>query len=105
MVGSSQLEPLLEMADWLIRLRMVNECFVLSSTDLAAMFAEDWPADYNRLKAELPAWTLFYVVAGYEYFPEERVSVTYLDEITTVTMRLGLAPGGVGRQASPLATS
>ena len=29
--------PLLEMADWLIRLRMVTECFVLSATDLAAM--------------------------------------------------------------------
>ena len=39
-VGSAQLDPLLEMADWLIRLRMVNECFVLSSTDLAAMFAQ-----------------------------------------------------------------
>ena len=93
MVGSSRLEPLLEMAAWLIRLRTVNECFVLSSTDLAALFAEEWPADYSRLKVELPAWILFYVVAGYEFFPEERVA-TYLDEITTITMRLGLAPGG-----------
>lgn len=92
-VGASRLEPLLEMAGWLIRLRTVNECFVLSSTDLAALFAEEWPADYGRLKAELPAWILFYVVAGYEFFPEERVA-TYLDEIGTVTMRLGLAPGG-----------
>ena len=92
-VGSSQLEPLLEMAGWLIRLRTVNECFVLSSTDLAALFAEEWPADYSRLKAELPAWILFYVVAGYEFFPEERVG-TYLDEITTITMRLGVAPAG-----------
>ena len=78
-VGSAQLDPLLEMADWLIRLRMVNECFVLSNTDLAAMFATDWPADFKRLKAELPAWTLFYMVAGYEYFPEERVSVNVKD--------------------------
>jgi FAD/FMN-containing dehydrogenase len=92
-VGSSRLEPLLEMAGWLIRLRTVNECFVLSSTDLAALFAEEWPADYSRLKADLPAWILFYVVAGYEFFPEERVG-TYLDEITTITMRLGVAPAG-----------
>jgi FAD/FMN-containing dehydrogenase len=92
-VGSSRLEPLLEMAGWLIRLRAVNECFVLSSTDLAALFAEDWPADYSRLKADLPAWILFYVVAGYEFFPEERVA-TYLDEITAITMRLGLSPAG-----------
>ena len=76
-VGSSRLEPLLDMAAWLIRLRMVNECFVLSNTDLAAMFAEEWPADYTQLKADLPPWILFYTVAGYEYYPEERVS-TYL---------------------------
>lgn len=91
-VGSSRLEPLLEMAGWLVRLRTVNECFVLSSADLAALFAEDRHADYSQLRADLPAWVLFYVVAGYEFFPEERVS-TYLDEITAITMRLGLAPG------------
>ena len=88
-IASAQLDPLLEMADWLIRLRLVNECFVLSNADLAAMFATDWPADYNRLKAELPAWTLFYVVAGYDYFPEERVSVN-TKEISTVAMRVGV---------------
>ena len=70
---------------------MVNECFVLSSTDLAAMFAEQWPADFQRLKADLPAWTLFYTVAGYEYYPEERVSVNIKD-ITALTQRLGLEP-------------
>jgi FAD/FMN-containing dehydrogenase len=90
-VGSAQLASLLEMADWLIRLRMVNECFILSGTDLAAMFAADWPADFGRLKAELPAWTLFYSVAGYEYYPEERVSVNIKD-ITALTQRLGLEP-------------
>jgi hypothetical protein len=68
---------------------LVNECFVLSSAALAAMFAQDWPGDYTRLKAELPAWTLFYVVAGYDYFPEERVSVN-VKEISTVAMRVGV---------------
>jgi FAD/FMN-containing dehydrogenase len=88
-VGSPQLDPLLEMADWLIRLRMVTECFVLSSTALAAMFAEQWPADFERLKADLPPWTLFYTVAGYEYYPEERVSVN-VNDITALALRLGL---------------
>jgi len=68
-IGSAELDPLLEMADWLVAcvgqrvLRAVER-------DLAAMFAQNWPADYTRLKAELPAWTLFYVVAGYDYFPK-----------------------------------
>ncbi len=88
-VGSSRVEPLLEMADWLIRLRMVNECFVLSGTNLAAMFAEQWPADFLRLKAGLPLWTLFYTVAGYEYYPEERVSVNVKD-IASLNQRMGL---------------
>jgi FAD/FMN-containing dehydrogenase len=91
LVGSSKIEPLLDMVVWLNRLRMVNECFVLSSTDLAAMFAEEWPADHARLKAELPPWTLFYTVAGYEYYPEERVRA-YVDDITALCMRLSLQP-------------
>ena len=89
--GSSDLEPLMEMAAWLIRLRMANECFVLSSADLASIFAEEWPKDYKRLRAELPAWTLFYVVAGYDYFPEERVS-SHLSDIADLAKRLGMDP-------------
>jgi FAD/FMN-containing dehydrogenase len=34
-------------------------------------------------------WTLFYTVAGYEYFPEERVS-SYIKDITGITQRLGV---------------
>jgi FAD/FMN-containing dehydrogenase len=97
-VGSSKLDALLELAYWLIRLRSVNECFILNSTKLAAIFAKKWPDDYVRLKAALPAWTLFYTVAGYEYFPEERVS-SQMKEITEITQRLGVlalkASGGV----------
>ncbi len=88
-VGSAQLDPLLELADWLVRLRMVNECFVLSNANLASMFAQEWSADYPRLRASLPPWTLFYTVAGYEYYPEERVA-TYIKDITALTQRLGL---------------
>jgi len=90
-VGSSNLDKLLEMAYWLIRLRSVNECFILNSTNLAAIFAKVWPGDYEPLKAALPAWTLFYVVAGYEYFPEERVS-SQIKEISEISQRLGVQP-------------
>jgi FAD/FMN-containing dehydrogenase len=97
-IGSSNLAPLLEMAYWLIRLRSVNECFVLNNTNLAAIFARKWPDDYPKLKATLPTWTLFYTVAGYEYFPEERVS-SQIEDITEITQRLGVqavkAVGGV----------
>ena len=89
MVGSDKIDKLLDMASWLIRLRMVNECFILNNINLAAIFARKWPGDYQNIKAGLPAWTLFYVVAGYESFPEERVS-SHIKNITDITQRLGM---------------
>jgi FAD/FMN-containing dehydrogenase len=91
LVGSAQLAPLLDMAAWLIRLRIANECFILSAADLAALVSLDGEAGYAQLAADLPAYTLFYVVAGYDYFPEQRVK-TYLTDITTLAMRLGVEP-------------
>jgi hypothetical protein len=97
-VGSSNLDTLLELTSWLIRLRMVNECFILNNTNLAAIFTKKWPKDYQNLKDALPTWTLFYTVAGYEFFPEERVS-SHIKGITDITQRLGVeavkAAGGV----------
>jgi FAD/FMN-containing dehydrogenase len=88
-VGSPNLDTLLELTHWLIRLRIVNECFILNNTNLATIFAKRWPGDYQDLKNALPPWTLFYVLAGYEYFPEERIS-SHIKEITDITQRLGV---------------
>ncbi len=97
-VGSTNFNTLLDLASWLIRLRMVNECFILNNTNLAAIFAKKWPKDYQSLKDALPAWILFYTVAGYEYLPEERVS-SHIKGITDITQRLGVeavkASGGI----------
>ncbi len=97
-VGSSDLDTLLDMTSWLIRLRMVNECFILNSTNLAAIFAKRWPKDYQAIKDALPTWILFYNLAGYEYYPEERIS-SYITDINEITQRLGVeavkAVGGV----------
>ena len=40
LIGSSNLDKILEMIHWLIRLRLVNECFVLNNTNMAAIMAE-----------------------------------------------------------------
>ncbi len=88
-VGSPKIDELLEFASWLIRLRMVNECFLLNNANLAAIFAKNWPADYQSLRSQLPAWTLFFVLAGYEYRPEERVSA-YRKDLVDLTQRSGL---------------
>ena len=88
-VGSANLDTLLDLTSWLIRLRMVNECFILNNTNLASIFAKKWPADYQKLKDSLPQWTLFFTVAGYEYLPEERVSA-YVKDLKDITQRLGV---------------
>jgi len=93
-VGSSNLNTLIEMASWLVRLRMVTECFIFNNTDMATIFAGNG-AD---IKGNLPAYTLFYVVPGYDVFPEERVS-SHIKNITEITKRLGVeakkAIGGI----------
>jgi hypothetical protein len=78
-VGSSQLSSIMEMVHWLIRLRIPNECFILNKMELAAMMAKKWPDEYKEIKESLPAWILFYNLAGYNYFPEERVKVHETD--------------------------
>lgn len=90
-VGAADLEQLLEMAYWLIRQRMVTECFILNNTNLAAMFGNGANGDARRGRADLPAWTLFYTVAGYEYFPEQRVAA-HVEDITRIAQRLCLEP-------------
>jgi FAD/FMN-containing dehydrogenase len=88
-VSAPKLETLIEMAALMIRLRMVNECFILNNADLATIFAKKFPKDYLNYKASLPAWTLFYVVAGYNVLPEERVS-SHVKNISEITQRLGI---------------
>jgi FAD/FMN-containing dehydrogenase len=98
MVGSSHLGRLFELAQLLVIRRLANECFILNNTDLAAIMAKKWPGDYQKLKDTLPAWVLFYNLAGYEYFPEDRVSYQ-IKNISDMTQRIGLvstkAIGGV----------
>jgi hypothetical protein len=91
LVGSSQLSSIMEMVHWLIRLRIPNECFVLDRMNLAAMMAKKWTHDYQEIKDSLPDWILFYNLAGYEYFPEERVSVHEKD-VREIAQGVNLEP-------------
>jgi len=97
LVGSSQIDKVFEMVHWIIRLRLVNECFVLNNTSLAAIMAKKWPADYKAIKDSLPPYILFFNIAGYDYLPEERVS-THVNDMKGVAQRTGLEPSGaIGR--------
>jgi FAD/FMN-containing dehydrogenase len=98
LAGSAQIDRIMEMVHWLIRLRLVNECLVLNNDNLAAIMAKNLPDDYREIKRSLPAWVLFFTIAGYEYLPEERVSGQVVD-MMELAQRTGLQPvqalGGV----------
>jgi FAD/FMN-containing dehydrogenase len=91
LVGSSTLENISQFIHWLIRLRLSNECLVLNKANLAAILAKNWPGGYVALKNTLPNWILFFCIAGYEYFPEERVAYQ-TDEMKDIARRLGVEP-------------
>lgn len=91
LVGSAQLDRIMEMVHWLIRLRIPNECLILNNTSLAAIMAKKWTVDYKAIKDSLPAWILFYNLAGYDYMPGERVS-SYIEDVKEIAQRVGLEP-------------
>lgn len=91
LIGSPDLNKIMEMVHWLIRLRLVNECFILNSTDLATLLPKKSPHEYPQIKSGLPAWILFYNVAAYDYLTEDRVNWQVAD-IKDLSQRVGLEP-------------
>jgi FAD/FMN-containing dehydrogenase len=73
LIGSSDLNKIMDVASRLIYMRLVNECLVLNKTNLASILAGT-REDYQEIKNSLPPWILFYNLVAYEYFPEERIS-------------------------------
>jgi FAD/FMN-containing dehydrogenase len=91
LVGSANLHKIMDMVRWLIRLRLVNECFVLNSTNLADIIANGKAAEYYPIKKSLPPWIIFYNVAAYDYLTEDRVKWQVAD-ISDLSQRIGLEP-------------
>ncbi|MCF8061693.1 MAG: FAD-binding oxidoreductase [Deltaproteobacteria bacterium] len=54
--------------------RIGQEVVLLNNVDLAAMLADDGPEDFERLKEQLPPWTLILVVSGLLRRPEEKIA-------------------------------
>ena len=54
--------------------RIGQECLLLNNVDLAAIVTENWPGDFETLRAVLPPWTLILVVSGLLRRPEEKIA-------------------------------
>jgi hypothetical protein len=55
--------------------RIGQECLLLNNIDLAAVIAEDWPGEFEKLRQTLPAWTLILILSGLIRRPEEKIKV------------------------------
>ena len=67
----------------ILRIRIGQECLLLNNTNLAAIIADDWPSDFEKLRESLPPWTLVLVISGLHRRPEEKLQYEEqaLDEI------------------------
>lgn len=96
-------EKLTSPMNQLLRRRVVDECLALNNVNLAAILAEDWPGDFEELKANLRSWTILVCIAGYQRRPEERVNIQekYLMDICK-DLRLkpqATLPGAEGKES------
>jgi FAD/FMN-containing dehydrogenase len=92
LIKASDPGKLTEICHWLIRLRLANECFILNKAAISGIMKRKNGIDRLTADTNLPPWLLFYTVAGYDYFPEERVSYQ-CKNITEITQRAGVEAG------------
>lgn len=94
----------------ILRLRIGQECLLLNNVNLAAIIAEDLPADFEKLQASLPPWTLLLVISGLQRRPEEKIkyeeealSKIVKSEFSEILLTDAL-PGfpGLGRKLMPM---
>jgi FAD/FMN-containing dehydrogenase len=57
----------------ILRIRIGQECLLLNNINLAAIIADDWSRDFEKLRASLPPWTLILVISGFQRRPEEKI--------------------------------
>jgi hypothetical protein len=87
-MGSTSLDKIMEVVYRLLYMRLVNECFVLNNTNLSYLLGKT-EREYQETRNSLPPWVLFFNLAAYDYFPEERLSGQIAD-LLEITQRSGL---------------
>ncbi|RJP15964.1 MAG: FAD-binding oxidoreductase [Candidatus Abyssobacteria bacterium SURF_5] len=71
LAAGADLPKLMDLAYWLVRLRLGDEIFILNNVNFALLFGGD--RNIRQLQETLPRWILFFCLSGLEYFPEERI--------------------------------
>jgi len=82
-IPSENLSKLVGLADKLLRMRVPDECLIVNNIFFAKILAQS-QEEYERLKADLPAWFSLICLAGFRRYPEERISIMekYLKDVS-----------------------
>ena len=70
----------------------------MNNIDAAALMAQTG-AEFQSLKESLPPWVLFFNIAAYNYFPEERIQ-GQIKDMLEITQKIGVEPVKVLGQLS-----
>lgn len=70
--SADSLGTLVALARDLLNRRLCSSLFIVDAVQLAMLIGKSQD-DLDRLSAELPAWTIFVSLAGYQHRPEQRV--------------------------------
>jgi FAD/FMN-containing dehydrogenase len=73
LVGSEEYEKLAEFVYRVNWWKAAEELLVLNSSDLAAILAGT-PGEFERIRGSLPRWVLCLALAGFDYYPEEKIA-------------------------------
>jgi len=68
------LETAIQFLHRILPRRIGQEVLLLNNVDLAAVLAERWPDDFDKLESTLPSWTLILVISGLLRRPEEKIA-------------------------------
>jgi FAD/FMN-containing dehydrogenase len=72
LAAGDNLAKLMDLAYWLVRLRLGDEVFILNNINFALLFGGS-NGRIEDLKDAFPRWILFFCLSGLDYFPEERI--------------------------------
>jgi FAD/FMN-containing dehydrogenase len=73
LVGDTTPAKLIDFAYQMLWLKYVDKMVLLNNVNLAGIIAGN-PAEYESLRKSLPRWILFFSIAGFDYFPQEKVA-------------------------------
>ena len=98
------LEAAIQFLHRILPRRIGQEVLLLNNVDLAAILAEEWPGDFDKLEDALPPWTLILVISGLKRRPEEKIAYeeNFLAEVLKQRIsrpETGREPPGIPRPA------